>query len=127
MLMFLDVMYTIVHIIIIIFNLTGWIFSRTRKWHLVLIAITCFCWLVAGIWYGFGYCPVTDWQWSVKTKLGESNLPDSFITYLVNNLLGAHVPEPFILNATALSFLLVVLITIYVNFFSQRFRKKATS
>jgi hypothetical protein len=120
MLLFLDVMYTIVHIFIIFFNLTGWIFIRTRKLHLLFIAITCFCWFALGIWFGFGYCPVTDWQWTVKTKLGERNLPDSFITYLVNNLLGRNIAEQFIINATGIVFLFIVIITVYVNFFKQR-------
>jgi hypothetical protein len=23
------------------------------------------------MWYGLGYCPITHWQWIIKTKLGE--------------------------------------------------------
>lgn len=120
MLIFLDVFYTILHLMIIVFNLTGWIFKSTRKLHLFVVAITCFCWLILGIWYGFGYCPVTEWQWKVKEQLGESNLPASFITYLINNLLGGTVSEKIIINGTGIIFLVVIIITVYFNFFYKK-------
>ena len=120
MLIFLDIFYTVLHLIIIVFNLTGWIFKSTRKVHLFVVGITCFCWLILGIWYGFGYCPVTEWQWNVKVRLGENNLPASFITYLINNLLGGNVSENLITNGTGIVFLVVVVITVYLNFFKRR-------
>ncbi|MBT3271653.1 MAG: DUF2784 family protein, partial [Spirochaetales bacterium] len=51
------------HSCVIIFNLTGWIWRKTRIPHLILIGLTAFSWFVLGIWYGFGYCPSTDWHW----------------------------------------------------------------
>jgi hypothetical protein len=116
MLKFLDIFYTIVHLVIIGFNLTGWIFPRTRKLHLWCVATTCFCWIIPGIWYGFGYCPITDWQWNVKQKLGERNLPASFITYILNNFLDLNIPEPLVISLTGILFLLVILVTVHVNF-----------
>ena len=66
MLQLLDVLLTIIHILIIVFNLFGWIPKRTRKAHLVSILLTAASWFVLGIWYGTGYCPFTEWQWKVK-------------------------------------------------------------
>jgi ABC-type Na+ efflux pump permease subunit len=103
------------------FNLTGWIFKPTHKFHLVVVAITCFCWLVLGIWYGFGYCPVTEWQWQIKEQLGETNLPASFITYFINNLLGGSISEKVINNGTGIIFFVVIIITVYLNFFTKRY------
>jgi hypothetical protein len=112
----LDIFYTVLHLVIIVFNVTGWILPRTRKLHLWFVATTCFCWVILGIWYGFGYCPVTEWQWEVKEQLGEHDLPASFITYMLNNVFGLHVPESAVITGTGVVFLIVILITIYVNF-----------
>ena len=59
----LDFLYTLIHLLIIGFNLFAWAFPATRKLHLYGVAVTLGCWLILGIWYGIGYCPVTDWQW----------------------------------------------------------------
>lgn len=81
MLVALDLFLTIVHLIIVGFNLFGWIPQKTRKLHFWFAMVTLGCWTILGIWYGLGYCPVTDWQWQVKKQLGEHGLPASFIKY----------------------------------------------
>ena len=70
-LVIVDIVLTIFHTALTLFNLTGWIWPRTRRLHLWVVGITAFCWLVLGMWYGLGYCPITHWQWIIKTKLGE--------------------------------------------------------
>ena len=92
----LDFFLTFVHLIIIGFNLTGWIWKSTRKLHFYLVTATIFCWIALGPWYGFGYCPITDWQWQVKTVLGEQNLPNSFIKYLVDKMSGMDIDSALI-------------------------------
>lgn len=104
MLRFLDVLLTIVHLVIIVFNLFGWMFRKTRTIHLYSIALTALSWFLLGIWFGIGYCPITDWQWRVKEKLGESDLPDSFITYFMNNVTGYQLSDEFINIVTAVCF-----------------------
>ena len=104
MLVLLDVLLTIVHLVIIVFNLFGWIFRGTRTLHLYSIALTALSWFLLGIWFGIGYCPITDWQWRVKEKLGESNLPDSFITYFLNNVTGYQFSDGFVNILTVVLF-----------------------
>src|SRR5688500_12588354 len=87
----LDIFYTAVHFVIIGFNLLGWIPKRTRKVHLVFAGLTLGSWFILGIWYGMGYCPVTDWQWEVKRQLGEGNLPASFVEYYAEKISGMDV------------------------------------
>lgn len=82
MLPFLDAVYTIAHIILIGFIMTGWIWRRIRKTHFIVIVITLLSWFGLGIRYGWGYCFLTDWHWEVKEKLGEKDLPSSFVKYL---------------------------------------------
>jgi hypothetical protein len=111
-----DILLTLLHVIIIIFNLFGWIFPATRKAHFICIVITAFCWFVLGIWFGWGYCPITDWQWHIKEKLGETNLPASFITYYANKITGMHFSDSVINILTLILFLLAAIISVYVNF-----------
>src|SRR3954462_13704726 len=120
MLAALDIFLTILHIAFTLFNLLGWIWKRTRKLHLITISLTAASWFILGIWYGWGYCFLTDWQWSIKEKLGERNLPSSFITYFANKLAGQSVSTPFINAATLICFILATTLTIYVNFFKRR-------
>lgn len=120
----LDVIYTIVHLLIIGFNLFAWAFPATRKLHLYGVAVTLACWLILGIWYGIGYCPVTDWQWQVKAQLGEQNLPNSFVKYYADQLLGQPVDSNLVDVLTAGSFLLSIMISVYLNFFRKKSKLK---
>lgn len=126
MLRFLDILLTVVHLGIIGFNLFGWIWPKTRKLHFIFVLLTAGSWLILGIWFGMGYCPVTDWQWDVKYQLGETNLPNSFIKYYVDKLTGKNFDAAFIDAVTATSFAVAALLSIYFNFFKRK-RKKLTS
>jgi hypothetical protein len=115
-----DIALTLVHLVIIVFNLFGWIFPATRRAHLICVILTAFCWFVLGIWFGWGYCPVTDWQWHIKEKLGETNLSGSFITYYANKITGRQFSDAFINIITLVLFLLAAVISVYVNFFKKK-------
>ena len=120
MLYILDIFFTIVHLALTGFNLSGWIWPGTRKAHLITITVTALCWFLLGIWYGIGYCPITDWQWQVKEKLGETNLPDSFIKYFADKLSGQNF-NPSLLNSVTLGlFLSAVFLSVYFNFFRKK-------
>lgn len=116
MLQVLDIALTLLHVTIIGFNLFGWIPVRTRRAHLVLVALTLGSWLILGIWYGPGYCPVTDWQWQVKAQLGVRNLPPSYITWLVETISGRRSADSLVNIATGVTFGAAVLCSIYVTF-----------
>ena len=86
MLQLLNIIFGVFHVLLIVACLIGWIFPRTRKVHLILMGVVLGCWFLLGLKYGIGYCPLTDWHWQVKTKLGESPLPNSFIKYLWDHI-----------------------------------------
>jgi hypothetical protein len=116
-----DLLLTLLHFAIIGFNLFGWIWKPLRKAHLICIAVTAGCWFILGIWYGIGYCPITDWDWSIKEKLGETNLPGSFIKYYADKISGRSINDSFIDAMTAGCFFMAALLSVYVNFLRQRF------
>ena len=85
---FLDLFFLVFHTLLIGFNLTGWIWRRTRPWHLGALTLTLLSWVGLGAVYGFGYCPCTDWHWQVKRRLGEADLPASYVKYYLDGLTG---------------------------------------
>lgn len=111
----LDWFFVIFHSALVVFNLTGWIFDRTRFWHLISMGLTMFSWLVLGAFYGWGYCFCTDWHWQVKRVLGESHLPNSYIKYYVDQLLGVSSNPYFIDGVTAGIFGTIFIVSITVN------------
>jgi len=112
---FLDIFFTFLHLAIILFNLFGWVWRKTRKAHLVLLTLTLLSWFVLGIWKGWGYCPITEWQWDVKEKMGESNLPNSFIKYFADKITGKDFSPSLVDTITLVSFIVIILVTIFVN------------
>jgi hypothetical protein len=124
MLKLLDIFFTILHLSIIGFNLFGWIPKRARKSHLISISLTAASWFILGIWYGTGYCPVTDWQWRVKTQLGEKDLPSNFVEYCLKKITGSDVSSAFVDTLIAVCFCVAVVMTMYVNFILPHLKKK---
>jgi hypothetical protein len=120
LLKFLDILLTVAHLVLIGFNLLGWIWIKTRKAHLITVAATAFSWFVLGIWFGWGYCPITDWQWKVKEKLGETDLPNSFIKYYADKISGRNIDPSVVDTITLVTFLIVIIGTIYFNFFKRK-------
>ena len=115
----LDLLLTLFHLLIIGFNLFGWIWRPTRKLHLICILVTALCWFGLGIWYGIGYCLITNYQWHIKELRGEQNLPNSFIKYMVDAIFGSNINATLIDVLTGLGFFLAALLSVYVNFFRK--------
>lgn len=120
MLEFYDILFTVLHLLITGFNLVGWIWKKTRKIHLYTVLLTIGSWLILGIWHGLGYCVLTDWHWDVKRKLGEKNLPGSFIKYFADRFTGNDFNAEMVNNVTAIVFACIVVVTILVNFRDYR-------
>ena len=117
---FLDILFTFVHLLVIGFNLFGWIWKKTRKAHLLVVALTIASWFILGLWKGLGYCLLTDWHWRIKEKLGETNLPNSFIKYFADKITGTSINPQLVDAVTLILFLLIIIITVYFNFFNKK-------
>src|SRR5688572_19144345 len=116
----LDVAFVVFHSALAIFNLTGWIWRRTRRLHLITIVITLLSWTVLGIVYGFGYCPFTDWHWDVKRSLGETDLPNSYIKYYLDRLTGADLNPQTVDVIVLVSTLVALTASIVLNVRDRR-------
>ncbi len=124
MLFLLDILYTLVHITLTLFNLTGWIWPKTRKLHLLTLTLTVLSWFLLGIWYGWGYCPLTDWHWDVKQQLGETSLPNSFIKYYADKITGQDIAASLIDTITVGGLLFAIAGAILVNFILPRLKSR---
>lgn len=122
MYIFLDKFFFVFHSSLIIFNLFGWIWKKTRLANLVVLLSTAFSWFILGIWYGFGFCPSTEWHWQVRVKLGLYEMSSSYIEFLIESLTGLDVSRKFV-DIFALVFLILALLaSILTN--ARDWRKK---
>jgi hypothetical protein len=63
---------------------------RTRPWQLATVSLTALSWFGLGAWYGWGYCPFTDWHWAVRARLGHHD-PPSYVQLLIRELTGIDI------------------------------------
>ena len=112
MLLFMDYILTFLHASLVIFAMTGWAFEKTQKLHFWTILSILFAWLIIGYWVGtIGYCPITDFHWDLKRALGETNLPNSFIKYVLDWLFQYDFNRHEVDQLTGIVMVLVVTIT----------------
>ena len=88
----LDWFFLIFHTGLSLFNSLGWMFRKTRRIQLVTISLTAASWFVLGIWYGWGFCPSTEWHWQVRDALGTPVQSDSYIHFLILEIMGLNLP-----------------------------------
>jgi Protein of Unknown function (DUF2784) len=95
----LNVGFFVFHTSWIAFNCLGWMWRRTRPWQLATASLTALSWFGLGLWYGWGYCPCTDWHWQIRARLGFDD-PPSYIQLLIRELTGIEL-APGAANALA--------------------------
>lgn len=123
MYVFLNIFFFVFHTCIVLFILFGWIWKKTRPANLALILLTAISWFFLGIWYGFGYCPCTDWHWQVRMKLGIYDESSSYLEFLIEKLTGMDVDRALV-DKFAVAFLVgVFCLSIVLNVRDLRKRK----
>lgn len=125
MLKLLDFFFIAFHSALILFNLFGWISKKTRKLNFITLLLTGASWFILGIFYGIGYCPLTDWHFRILERLGERDLPLSYIAYLLTRFTGIHFNEDLIDRITLWFFLTALLISFFMNFLYPRLKRRA--
>lgn len=107
--------FYVFHTILILFNLFGWLVPKWRKPNLFTLLITFASWFLLGIWKGWGYCFLTDWHYQILYKLGETDLPNSYIAFLIQKLTG-WMPGAALTDGLTIGLALLALIcSVYVN------------
>ncbi len=100
-----DIFFLVFHLVLVIFNLFGWIWKKTRPANLITLLLTGVSWSLLGIFYGWGYCPLTDWHFRILEHLGYTGLPNSYIKYLLQRLFHLDLPAVLVDRVTLITFL----------------------
>lgn len=78
----LNAFLTFTHVAIILIICLGWIWKKFHLLYVICNSCALFSWLILGFFKGYGYCLLTDIQWTLLESRGATNLPDTFIDYL---------------------------------------------
>ena len=122
---FLDKFFFVCHSAWIVFLLLGWMWKKTRLASLIIIVLTAFSWFILGIWYGYGYCPSTDWHWQVRAKLGFHDLPSSYTKFLIDTFTGWDVSQQTVDIVTLILLVLALGASLYLNIRDWRNKRGA--
>jgi hypothetical protein len=120
---FLDKFFFVFHSTLIVLILFGWAWKKTRLINLVVILLTAFSWFFLGIWYGYGYCPSTDWHWQVRAKLGIRDMPTSYTKFLLDSLTGWDVNQKTVDIFTLILLICALTASLYTNIRTWRRRR----
>ena len=117
MLHFLNIAFFVVHNLLLVFNLLGWIWPRTRRMHLFALGATLFSWLVIGAWCGWGYCLCADWHFQVRRQLNIHGGESNHTQMLFHQILGLSVTPSFadMVSAGALIMVLIATAVVWVR------------
>jgi|SRR6056297_342641 len=118
-----DIFFVVFHTGLILFNVFGWIWHKTRRINLYSLLLTGGSWFILGIFYGIGFCPLTQWHFDVLRKLGNSNLPYSYITYLVHRLSGVMFEAELIDTITMTVFFVALIISVILNIRQSNYQR----
>ena len=112
----LDIFFTLFHTSLVFFNLFGWIWKKTRRLNLICLLLTAGSWLILGIFYGWGYCPLTDWHFQILRRLGYTDLPDSYLSFLFTRLTRIPIDQSLVDAVTLWGLIIALIISLYLNF-----------
>ena len=125
---FLDIFFVVFHSSLILFNLFGWIWRKTRILNLITLSLTGASWLFLGLIYGnLGYCPLTDLHFSILNKLGKTDLPDSYIKYLADRITGLDINASLVDHVTLYAFILALAFSLFFNLRDFLMSKKSSA
>lgn len=112
----LDIFFVVFHTSLIIFNLFGWIWKKTRIANLITLSLTGASWLFLGLIAGvLGYCPFTDWHFDILYKLGKTDLPNSYVKYLADRITGLDFNASVVDSCTLYFFLAALALSLFFN------------
>ncbi|MGM0464163.1 MAG: DUF2784 domain-containing protein [Bacteroidota bacterium] len=111
-----DILFVVFHTSLILFNLFGWTWKKTRMANLVTILVTFASWFLLGLIVGIpGYCPLTEWHFSILRELGHTDLPTSYIKYLADRLTGLDFNQALVDKLTLWGLLTAFIISLSLN------------
>ena len=78
-----DNIFNILHILAILINCFGWAFSKTLKLNLWLLLLTISSWSILGLFFGIGFCFLTEVHSLALGLIGSPSINFSYLDYLL--------------------------------------------
>ncbi len=110
-----DCFFLILHAVLILFNLFGWMHKAWLKANLLTLSLTAASWVFLGFFFGWGYCPLTDWHWQVLDALGKAPQTASYIAYLFQRIIGIPLSDQLADILTLTVFLIAFCLSLVQN------------
>ena len=129
MLQLADIGFFVFHTLLVGFNIFGWIWRRTRFWHLIAMSLTSFSWFVMGAFYGWGYCLCTDWHFDVREQLGYEDTETTYVQLFARVVFGIPMSRSTsdILAVTIFGLILVAMAVVWSRDLHQRLKARLFS
>ena len=115
MLLALDIAFFVLHTALILFNIFGWAFNATRKWHLLSLGLTAASWFVMGYWKGWGYCFCTDWHFQVRQARGIVEYDANYIQLLTRLAANWEISSSLAESLALSTFAAIIICTAWAN------------
>ncbi len=97
----------VLHLLVGIILLCGWLFPRFRILYLILLVGWPLSWIL------FGYCPITKWEFLLRRKYRKDIDSDNeFIQHYLYEFLDVYIPTPAIFAAGMALFLILLILSI---------------
>ena len=109
-----NILFHIIHLIIIFFFLFGWIFEKTLFAHFILSILILLSWFGLGIIYGFGYCLVTGIQWKIKRHMGQEPNTEYYIKYMLDKVTGLDMNPDRVNAVTEYAFYIIFILSTFL-------------
>lgn len=103
------------HGALVAFNVLGWAWRRTRRLNLFTLLLTLASWTLMGLWFGVGYCVLTDLHWRVRAAMGIHDTASSYLALLVRTLTGWAPPATLVNPVAAVIFLAALIASLALN------------
>jgi len=116
----LDAGFFVLHSGIVLFNVFGWVWRRTRRANLIMLLLTLASWLLMGAIYGVGYCVCTDMHFRVRAALGYHDRGDNYLGFLVRKITGYLPPEHLVRIVSGTVFCFCLLMSLWLNWRDHR-------
>jgi len=105
---FLNGIFHLLHVTLILFFLFGWLFDKTLVLHFTVSLLILFSWVVLGAYFGFGYCLVTDLQWRIRRRLRQEPGTKYYMKYLLDKLTRRDTDADLVNRVTTLVFFIIL-------------------
>jgi Protein of Unknown function (DUF2784) len=109
---FADASFFVLHTALMLFNMFGWMWRKTRVAHLVCFGLTSFSWFVLGWYYdNIGFCLCTQWHFNVRRQLGYVDTEQSYLQLLARHWFASDMSLDTAYWTAAIVYVLVFLAT----------------